>query len=134
MIWNVFRHDFNRGEIKVWNVFEHGSFSRDVEELLSDSSYKSYEDFSERLRRIAQYYFWCKSEHEVVITSLIPYIDNKEFDRLNAEREKHRYLHYVNLEVNEKIDIYDQLQLNWDIFAKYVWSFKVEVKELELSI
>lgn len=128
MIWNVFYHDFNGRKIKVWNVFNHGSFCRDVEEelLRDDSVYKTYEEFSERLRRVSQYYFWSRSEYEVVLTSWTSRIDNKELDRLNKRREEypHHLSHSVNLEVGEKVDIHDQLELNWDAFAKYVWSFK----------
>ena len=134
MIWNVYAHDINRGEIRVWNVFKHGLFNRDVEKLLKEDL--TYEDFSKRLKRETMYYFWSKAEYEVVITSWAPHIDNKELDRLNAEREKYSQyrLHNVNLDVGEKIDIYDQLLLNWEQFAESVWNFKAEVKENELSI
>ena len=29
----------------------------------------------------------------------------------------------VNLSDSEKIDVYDQVNLNWDAFVEYVWGF-----------
>ena len=123
MIWNVYNHDFNGRKIKVYNVFEHHYFKEDVEKLLKKDL--TYEEFDEKLNRIAQYFFWSRAEYEIVIASWVPHIDNEELDRLNKEREEHRgYRYYVNLEVGEKVDFYDQLHLNWEQFVKYVWSFK----------
>ena len=127
MKWNVLRNDFNAHEIKEYDIFRHNSFAKDVAELSNQDLTK--EDFTEKLRRSLQYYFWAKSEHEVVITSWPPYIDGEELTRLNTEYEEHntkwgRYPYKLNvrLDVREKIDIYDQVLLNWDIFVDYVWS------------
>lgn len=123
MIWYVYDHDINRREIKTYNVFKHHSFREDVEKLLKENL--TYEEFDEKLNRIAQYYFWSRAEYEIVLTSWVPHIDNEELDRLNKEREEiPRYrLHAVNLEVGEKVDFYDQLHLNWEQFTKYVYGF-----------
>ncbi len=122
MIWNVYDHDINRREIKTYNVFRHHSFREDVEKLLKENL--TYDEFSEKLNRTAQYYFWSKSEYEIVIASWVPHIDNDELDRLNKEREERRSRAYsVNLDVGEKVDFYDQLRLNWEQFAKYVYGF-----------
>lgn len=128
MIWNVYDHDVNRREIKTYNVFKHHSFREDVEKLLKENL--TYDEFSEKLNRIAQYYFWSRAEYEIVITSWVPHIDNEELDRLNKEREERVQKgypcrsHSVNLDVGEKVDFYDQLHLNWEQFVKYVLSFK----------
>lgn len=123
LMWNVYNYDINRSEIRIYNVFKHISFNEDVQKLLNKNL--AYDEFSERLNRIAQYYFWSKAECEIVITSWVPHIDNEELDRLNKEREERRtYRYSVNLDVGEKIDIYDQLRLNWEQFVRYVYSFK----------
>jgi hypothetical protein len=123
MIWNVYSHDINGKEIKTYNVFKHSSFNEDVEELLKEDL--AYDDFDETLNRLVQYYFCSRAECEVVITSLVPHIDNDELDRLNAERDNRKtYRYSINLDVGEKVDYYDQLHLNWEQFVKYVWSFK----------
>lgn len=123
MVWNVYNYGINHREIKTYNVFKHHSFNQDIQRLLKENLF--YDEFSKRLHRIVMYYFWCKAQHEIVITSWVPYIDNKELDRLNVEREERRtYRYNVNLDVNEKVDVCDQLELNWEQFAKYVYSFK----------
>lgn len=122
MTWNVYKYDINQREIEVYNVFKHYSFNVDVEKLLKKKI--SYEEFYEELKSLTMYYFWSKSEHEVVITNFPPYIDREEIDRLVAEKDEHPYRTYVHLEVCTKIDIYGQLNLNWEQFARYVWSFK----------
>lgn len=127
MKWNVLRHDFNSREIKEYDIFRHSSFAKDVEKLSNQDLTK--EDFTEKLWRTLQYYFWSKSEYEVVVTSWPPYIDGEELTRLNTEYEEYnaKWGHYpykMNplLDVGEKIDIYDQVRLNWDVFVDYVWN------------
>lgn len=34
LCWNVYEHDSNSGEIKVFNIFDHGRFFEDVKESL----------------------------------------------------------------------------------------------------
>lgn len=127
MKWNVFINDFNAHKIKEYDIFRYSSFAKDVTELSNQDLTK--EDYAERLRHIVQYYFWSKSEMETVITSWPPYIDAEELDRLNTEYEEYskkwgRYPYKLNvrLDVREKIDIYDQVRLNWDVFVDYVWN------------
>ena len=40
------------------------------------------------------------------------------------------YKYTPNLSVAEKISIYDQLQLNWNIFKNYIFENEKEIKEL----
>lgn len=122
MVWNVYRYDVNKGEVEIYNVFQHYSFNLDVEKLLKKKP--SYEELSEELKHITMYYFWSKCEYETIITEFPPYIDREEIDRLVSEKDEHPYRTYVNLEVRKKVDIYEQLNLNWGQFVKYVYSFK----------
>lgn len=121
MIWNVYSHDFNKKSIITYNVFDHGSFKCEVEDLLRKDL--NYSDFSQKLRSVARYYFWAKCEHEVVITSWPPRITREELHRLNLEDAAYRYS--PQLETGIKIDIYQQLQLNWDAFVQYVYNLEV---------
>ena len=127
--WYVYQHDFNGKKIETFNIFNHGRFREDVEKCLK--KYKDKDEFAQKLRSSLMYYFWSKSEWEVVITSWAPYITMSELDRLSAEREKtikeynrEPYRLYVNPDVGEKIDVYDQVMNNWDVFVDYVWSHK----------
>lgn len=127
--WNVYSHDFNRKEIETFNIFNHGRFLEDVKKNLKKCETK--DKFAEELRRSLFYYFGSKCEWEVVITSWVPHITISELDRLNAEREetlkkynRNPYSLYVNPEVGEKVDVYEQVRLNWNVFVDYVWSHK----------
>jgi len=62
--------------------------------------YKIKEKFADRLDSVMRFYFWSKCEHEVIIAPWVG--DAKEI----------------------KIDVYDQLHMNWDKFVDYVWNFK----------
>ena len=129
MTWKVFRENPNSRAIEEFDIFRHSSFAKDVQKLLKENATK--EEFAEKLKRILIYYFWCKSEWEVVITSWPPYIDKAELDRLGTAYEKYHnnYGHYpycldVRPTVGEKVDIYSQVALNWDHFVDYVWQQK----------
>lgn len=122
MIWNVYRYNFNAQEIEIFNVFDHIRFANSVKELLKE--YDKKEDFEKKLNSIAMYNFWSKCEYEIVITSWPPYISKKEIDKIIEEEKNCKYRTNVNLEVGSKIDIYQQLKLNWEHFVDYVWSFK----------
>lgn len=125
----VWRHSFNRKIIEKFNVFDHGRFLEDVKKDLKKCETK--EEFAERLKGNLFYYYRSKCEHEVVITSWVPHIAMSELERLNKEREesikkynREPYCLHVNPDVAEKIDIYDQIMLNWNLFVDYVWSHK----------
>jgi hypothetical protein len=55
------------------------------------------------------YYFWSKAEWEIIISSW-PNRDNDEL----------------------KIDVFDQVMLNWEAFVDYCWSNKKKILKLEL--
>ena len=129
MNWFVLREDINNNKILKFDIFNHGRFADDVNKLLKKRIDK--ETFVEELRRILQYYFWSKSEYEVIVTEWPPHIDKKELDRLNSEYETYtkKWGHSplrlaVSLDVSEKVDICSQVMLNFNVFAEYVWSHK----------
>lgn len=138
MTWNVFRCNTCNYEIEVWNVFNHTRFRNYVERSLKlyKTNKINYQELDAQVRTEAQYYFWSKSEHEVVITSWPPYVDKEEIKKLVSElKEDSTRFHYnIDLTVSEKIDIYDQLSLNWDAFITYIVNFGEQpAKELELD-
>ncbi len=94
--WNVFYYDFNDKEIKVSNIFNHDRYKREVEELLHKCT--DISDFSGKLRSATMYYFWSKCEWETVIH---PWVGNDS--------------------AAIKVDIYWQVQMNWDRFIDYLW-------------
>lgn len=91
--WNVIWHSTNKNQIEKLNVFRHSRFLESVIKLAKE---KDYDTFQSKLKREAMYCFWSKFEYEILITDML---GNRE----------------------TKIDIYYQLELNWDKFSRYVW-------------
>lgn len=127
--WNVFRYDVNKQKIVTFNIFNHWKFNEDV--LKSLNKFKDKDEFAEQLRRDLMYYFWSKYEYEVIITSFPIYITMDELDRLNVDRWLHKEKYgtdYMRINVSpdtgDKIDIYEQVMNNWNIFVDYVWNSK----------
>lgn len=101
--WYVYLEDINKRIIITYNVFNHYSFYEDLKKIIK--KYKTIEDFSKELKRICMYYFWSKCEYEIIITCWPKWDKFKE----------------------EKIDVYSQLNLNWDKFVNYIWDNKKEI-------
>ena len=98
--WYVYCHDSNAQKIIKWNVFNHGSFKNEVDNILQEKLNK--EDFSEKLKREVMYYFWSKCEYEIILSPWTGRADDI------------------------KIDVYDQIMMNFDRFVDYCWSFRSE--------
>lgn len=121
MEWNVYLEDVNKKEIKVWNVFDHVSFTQEVQDLLRFFS-NDKKAFSAELSKKVFYYFAWKSEYEIILTSWPPYITAEEAERI-VEKGVPKYRTSCYLETEKKVDIAKQLALNWDRFVDYCWSF-----------
>lgn len=100
MKWNVYNYNINQRKMEVFDIFRHECFSTDVEANLKGCIDKA--DFAEKLKSDLMYYFECKAEYEILISAWIGGNGNEE----------------------EKIDVYQQVMLNWDVFLDYVWSHK----------
>jgi hypothetical protein len=103
--WKVYISDFNGKRIVTHNIFDNSSLIEDCQK-----NYKKNKDdpkaFFEELQRDIMYYYWSKCEWEIIITHWPPRKDARE----------------------EKIDVYDQVMLNWPQFCEYVWARKDEFK------
>ena len=104
--WVVYRENINTRKIVPMNIFDHYSFA-----MGCDKVYKKHKDdkdkFAEEIRHELMYYFWSKCEYEVVINSWIGFEKTKGI----------------------KIDIYDQVMLNWEIFIDYLWGYYTNKKK-----
>lgn len=103
--WNVYIGDFNGKRMETYNVFNNGGVVEDCRK-----AYKKHKDdkdaFLENIRLILKYYYWSKCEWEIIL-SLWPPRENQQV---------------------MKIDVYDQVMLNWPIFSEYVWNNRDEFK------
>lgn len=95
MEWYVYYHDFNKRKLTKYNVFDHGRFVNDLIRL--DLNKLDKISFSVELDKLVQYYFWSKSEWEIIISPWCGQADDI------------------------KIDVYDQLHMNWDVFVNYCY-------------
>ena len=105
LVWNVFVGDFNGKRIERYNIFRHGSFYADVKKYA-----KKYKDdrekFEEEIKRSLMYYYWSKCEWEIILSGW----PNKEGFH------------------EEKIDVYDQVMMNWEVFINYLWENRSSAK------
>lgn len=107
MKWNVLIYDCNTKQIKEWNIFNHSSFASATKKLL-DKCW-SLKEFQDSLKRDLMYYFWSRTEYEVIVSAWPP-MDGTE----------------------RKIDIASQILMNWQHFTTYLWlTYKFKVPEAE---
>lgn len=114
MVWNVYVEDMNGKKIVKHNVFDHSRFMDDIKKAYKD--YKDdYEKFCEAVKSNLMYYYWAKCEWEVIISDWPPSV-----------REP----------VEIKVDVYDQVMMNWDKFIKYTWDMchtRKNAKEVDIN-
>lgn len=95
MHWNVYYHDFNHKKMIKRDIFEHGWLIEEFKKILKKSADKT--EFAELVDRELKYHFWSKCEHEIIIS---PWVGDAP---------------------EMKIDVYDQIRMNWNVFINYVW-------------
>lgn len=126
LTWNVFIEDRNSEDIKLYNVLNTGI----VEEIKNRTlGINDKEQFAEEVKSVLMYHYWSRSEWEIVLTDWVPHITVIEFDRLSDELDSYRakwdknpYKLSVNLATGKKVDVWDQVQLNWNHFIDYLWN------------
>lgn len=106
LTWNVYRENINTKEIEIYNIFKHEKFKEEVLRAFKDSWDEkdvdtSIELFKSKVTNICEYYYWGKTEWEVIISDWPP-----------SENFK-----------TKKVSVCDQLLLNWDSFIYYVLSY-----------
>lgn len=120
MEWWVFYEDFNRRKIEKWNVFDNYSFRKNVARAVrrrvrtEDGKRRALtkEEFLKEVAGWLMYCYWGKCEWEIIISSWPP-SSNPEYC------------------VEKKVDVYEQVMLNWDKFSEYVWEHRGKVRRLD---
>lgn len=98
MHWRVFVENFNRKRIEEYDIFDHHGFAEDVMKAYRKHR-NDFDAFAEKVRCLLLYYYFSKCEWEIVVS---PW--------LSSGRVPER-----------KVDVYEQVMLNWDAFIEYVW-------------
>lgn len=109
--WYVLRKDFNADKMERFNIFDHRGFAEDIEKVLK--KYENFNTFKESVKKELMYYFWCKSEYEIIVGGLHTELDWENF---------------------EKIDIYSQVLPNLDILCRYIIEEYNKKKRKKLEI
>ena len=107
--WNVYVSNFNDRRIEKHNVFNHWGVMENLKRIARKYRDREREQFEEQMRRILMHYYWSKCEWEIVLDHFPP------SDRFRPE----------------KVDVWDQISLNWQSFADYVWSHRAELRRRE---
>ena len=105
--WYVYNENFNGQRIEVVDLFDSYYMSKEVPEILKLCSDKK-EVFAGMLNDVLRYQYWSRCEYEIVLTGWPP-----------PKKETFKKM---------KIDIYDQVRLNWDAFVDYVWTHREELR------
>lgn len=133
------RKEYNKG----WKLFnKEGSYifkdwrgnvnftPETLKKISFEDKFKN-EVFAPQLKSTLMYYFWSKCEYEIILTSWPPYLTAAQCKEIKEDKEEVKYSKTVNLEVAEKIDVYDQVINNWEPFIDYVWS-NLQVADLKM--
>lgn len=133
LVWNVFTISNNR--VTIRNVFNYSiAFSSGLQKV-----YRKYKDdyisFEKEVLNQCMYAYWSKYEYEILITNLSPRISIEKAKEIvekqaNNKDEYHLNYEYIDLEVEEKIDVYSQILLNWDNFIRYLWENRKLIRKL----
>lgn len=101
--WNVIVENANRRRIEIYNVLNK-YFLEELKKIYHKTKGNKAE-FEECLRGEIMYRYWSKCEWEIIATSMFAdTIPDKRFHE-------------------EKIDVSDQIFLNWPAFVDYVWNY-----------
>ena len=72
-VWNVYQYDVNSQTFKLYNVYSHRGFLKDLVEM---KDIEDIDEYAEKLRRSIMYHFWGKCEYEILIAEW-PYDEEK---------------------------------------------------------
>lgn len=125
LTYYVYVENINKRKIEKYNVLNDGI----IEEIIKRTKdCIDKKQFAEEVDHILMYHYWSRSEWEIILTDWPPHIKPDELIKLNMEVEKYQkdygkepYSLTINLSTAEKIDVYDQIMMNWNIFIDYVW-------------
>lgn len=124
MEWYVYYEDVNKKKIEKFNIFNHAWFTDDCIKILEKYTGKRklsedeiskpnpdvLNDIAEDIKHSLMYYYWTKCEWEVLLVSW------------TSPENKKTY---------KKIDVYEQVMMNYPAFIEYVWYHQNELKTMK---
>ena len=107
--WYVYVGHFNSRNIETFNIFDNTRFLEDCKKAARKC--KDEVAFAEEVHRALMYYYWSKCEWEVIIS----HWPSRDGDR------------------DAKVDVYDQVFLNWERFIDYLWAHRKELRRRDTT-
>lgn len=105
--WNVCYHDVNSDKIKSYNILHQGFiaylYKLKTKYLKKDNF--QFDIFMEEVRKELMSHYWSRAEYEIIIKA------------------------WCGGKAEEKIDIYQQVLLNWDAFSDYLFNHIKDIKK-----
>lgn len=95
--WYALRHDFNNNKIVKYNVFS-DTYKEDLYKKYRAKKITTKAELKEDIKRYCMYHYWSKSECEIAMGGL----------------------HCKSVDEMEKVDIWNQLEINLDHIVDYV--------------
>lgn len=137
MTWNVYNYNFNAHKIEKFNIFRHGGFREYAYKALKNCKDKA--EFAKTIRGELLYYFWSKSEYELIVkltndnrVFLYPWCGSRssEDEKIEVTNEtNYDWLGFAKEHISKqiykneaKIDVYDQVIFQFDKFVDYMWN------------
>lgn len=119
LTWKVIYERNNKIEWK--DIFKGGYLERIAKELKDELGNR--DEWEKHFKTKLMSIYWCRSEYEIIITSWPPFISRDNLDIMNTEAHNQSNKVRVNalLDIAKKINVFDQLNANWEVFADYVW-------------
>lgn len=102
--WYVYCCDINRKKVCTYNIFSHAAFNKTC--VKAAKEYKNDRDsFMKEIRWGLRYLFGSRCEWEILIQLWPPHISD----------------------TTKKVDVADQVIMNWSNFADYIWNNRSEL-------
>lgn len=127
LFYYVYVENINKRKIEKYNVLNDGIID-EFKKRMKEQDIRDKNKFGEMVEQVIMYHYWSRSEWEIILTDWPPHIKAEELTRLNEESNKYQkdyghepYSYSVVLSTAEKIDVYDQVMMNWTIFIDYAW-------------
>ena len=127
LTYYVYVENTNKRKIEKYNVLNDGIID-EFKKRIKEQHIVEKKQFAEMVEQVIMYHYWSRSEWEIILTSWPPRMKTEELTKLNSEIEEYQsdygrepYSLTVELSIDEKIDVYDQIMMNWNIFIDYVW-------------
>lgn len=134
--WNVIVGNFINNDFELFNILEKdGYLLNDIKAKVKHKTLdpEDFNSFVKEVQKSIMYQYWARTEYEVILTSWPTFMSIENFEKTKAEYEAEKKRHEENgwkgpyhiqpyLDAEEKIDVYEQIMINWIPFINYLWN------------